>query len=409
MTADDRTRFTIEVPQAELDDLRARLRATRFAPDLDNEDEKYGLSTAYLRRLVELWADGFDWRAAEKRLNTAYTHHRLDIGGTPVHFVREPGTGPAPTPLILTHGWPWTFLDWTRVLGPLADPAAHGGDPSDAFEVIIPSLPGFGFSTPLTNGRENYVDMADRFHTLMTETLGHERYAVCGSDYGALVAAQLAHRYPESVIGVHLGMPAPLPAFQGYRYWDITGGQDIPDGASPQLVADLEGLRDTLASHLAVHCLDAQTLTHGLNDSPAGMLAWILKRWKSWSDQSAVFEDVYPDEHILTTATIYWVTQSIGSSIRAYKNAHLYPEPKDRWSTPAITVPTGFTFHLGDHSSPGIDTPEQYEAAIRHGMTPHVYGDLRHVNVHQRGGHFGPFENPDAWTGDIRQTFRPLR
>ncbi|MEU7166778.1 hypothetical protein AB0A70_19400 [Streptomyces morookaense] len=158
-----------------------------------------------------------------------------------------------------------------------------------------------------------------------------------------------------------------------------------------------------------MHCLDGQTLTHGLNDSPAGMLAWILKRWKSWSDQGAVFEDVYPDEHILTTATIYWDTQSIGSTIRAYKNAHLYPEPESFRTTPAITVPTNFTFHLGDHSSPGINAPEQYDAAIRQGMTPHVYGDLREVNVHQRGGHFGPWENPDAWVHDIRQTFRPLR
>lgn len=403
----DLARFVIEVPQEELDDLRARLRATRFAPDLDNEDEKYGLSTSYLRNLVEYWADGFDWRAVERQLNT-YTHHRFDVGGTPVHFVREPGTGPAPVPLILIHGWPWTFLDWSRVLGPLTDPAAHGGDPRDAFEVIIPSLPGFAFSTPLTNGRENYVSMADRFHALMSDFLGHERYAVCGSDYGALVAGQLAHRYPGSVIGLQLGMVTPLPAFQGDRYWDITGGRPIPADAPPQLRADLEAFVETLASHMAVHSLDAQTLTHGLNDSPAGMLAWILKRWKTWSDQSAVFEDVYPVDHILTNATIYWVNQAIGPSIRAYKNAHLYPEPEGEQTTPAITVPTSFTLHLGDHASPGIDTVAQHQSAIRQGTT-HIYADLREVNVHRTGGHFGPWENPEAWIHDLRATFRPFR
>lgn len=402
------TQFTIDVPQQELDDLVARLRATRFAPDLNNADEKYGLSTAYLERLVRHWADDFDWRANERGLNADYEHHRVDIDGTPVHFVREPGVGPAPLPLILIHGWPWTFHDWSRVLSPLADPARDGGIGADAFEVIIPSLPGFGFSNPLTCGTENYVTMADRLHTLMIEVLGHSRYAVCGSDYGALVAAQLAHRHPEAVVGLHLGMVTPLPAFQGDRYWDITGGAPVPEDASPQLRAELNEFVSALGPHLAVHCLDPQTLTHALNDSPAGMLAWILERWKRWSDRNAVFEDVFPVDHILTNATIYWVNQAIGPSIRAYKNAHLYPEPILKQSHPAVTVPTSFTLHLGDQASPGIDTAEQYRDMITHGVGQ-IYADLRDVNVHDAGGHFGPWENPGAWVHDLRQTFRDLR
>ncbi|MQY10799.1 hypothetical protein SRB5_09120 [Streptomyces sp. RB5] len=169
--------FRIHIPQHVLDDLRARLKATRFAPDPENEDETYGLSTSSLRPLVEYWAFGFDWRAAEDRLN-AFRQHRLDVDGTPVHFVHEKGRGPAPIPLLLMHGWPWNHHFWHKVVGPLTDPAAHGGHPADAFDVVVPSLPGFGFSTPLKNPRENYVSMADRFHTLMTDVLGYERFGV---------------------------------------------------------------------------------------------------------------------------------------------------------------------------------------------------------------------------------------
>lgn len=397
--------FSISIEDEVLADLRARLRATRFAPDLDNEDEKYGLSTTYLRGLVEFWAEKFDWRSVESRLNQR-EQYRVEIGSTPVHFLRASTKSPNSKPLILIHGWPWTYLDWTRTVDLLSNPADHGAS-DNAFEVIVPSLPGYGFSTPVSNGRENYVSMAERLHTLMTDILGHERYAVCGSDYGALVAAQMAHRHPDSVIGLHLGMPTPLPAFQGDRYWDITGGQPVPEDASPELRADLRAFVETLAPHLAVHALDAQTLTHGLADSPAGMLAWILERWKRWSDRGASFEEVFPIEHILTNATIYWVTQSIGSSIRVYKNAHLYPEPQADRTVPPVTVPTSFTLHLGDHASPGINNAEEYQTAIMQG-TQSIYSDLREINVHERGGHFGPWEQPDAWASDLRDAFRDL-
>ncbi|GAB16528.1 epoxide hydrolase [Gordonia effusa NBRC 100432] len=400
MSAADLSPYTIDISQDVLDDLQTRLRATRFAPDLNNDDEKYGLSTGYLKGLVEHWANAFDWRAAERKLNAA-EQYRVEIDGTPVHFLRAPAKKSDALPLILLHGWPWTYLDWTRVTEPLSNPAAHGAGSAPAFEVIVPSLPGFAFSTPVADGHENYVSMAERFHTLMTEVLGHKRYAVCGSDYGALVAGQLAHRHPESVTGLHQGMPSPLPALQGDRYWDITGGRPVPDDASPELRQDLRAFVEALGPHLAVHTLDGQTLTHGLHDSPAGMLAWILERWKRWSDRNATFEEVFPVDHVLTSATIYWATQSIGSSIRIYKNAHLYPEPEEYRTTPPITVPTSFTFHLGDQASPGINTAEEYKAAIKQN-TAEIYQDLREIYVHQRGGHFGPWEQPDAWVEDLR-------
>ncbi|SEN17006.1 epoxide hydrolase family protein [Actinacidiphila rubida] len=397
--------FTVHVPQDVLDDLRARLKATRFAPDPENENEVYGLSTAFLRPLVEYWADGFDWRAAEARLN-AFHQHRVDVGGTPVHFVHERGRGPAPIPLLLLHGWPWLYHHWNKVIGPLTDPAAFGGDPADAFDVVVPSLPGFGFSTPLTDPRENYASMADRFHTLMTDVLGYGRFGVGAADYGALVGARLGHKYAGSLYGVHLGNEMPPTMFQGDRSWDLSGGQrteDLPPAERARLVRR----NDVYVSHVAAHLLDGQTLTHGLNDSPAGTLAWIVKRYKYWSDRDADFAAGWPVDDILTFATIIWVTESIGSSIRAYKNASLYPPEPVNDLTPYVQAPAGFTFLLGD-SSPGAETPEQRVEIFKAGGG-RFYADVRDVNVHKGGGHFGPYENPGAWIHDLRSTYRKLR
>ena len=397
--------FTVEVGKEVLDDLRARLKATRFARDPENEDETYGLSTTVLRPLVEYWADGFDWRAAEARLN-GFRQYRLDVGGTPVHFVHERGKGPAPIPLLLMHGWPWTYYHWYKVIGPLTDPAAHGGDPADAFDVVVPSLPGFGFSTPLTKPRENYASMADRFHTLMTEVLGYKRYGVGAADYGALVGARLGHKYADALYGIHLGNEMPPAMFQGDRFWDLSGGQQtegLPEAERARLVRR----NSRYVSHVAVHLLDGQTVTHALTDSPAGMLAWILKRWRTWSDRNADFSAEWPVDDVLTFATIYWVNDAIGSSIRAYKNANLYPPEPVNDLQPYVQTPAGFTFLLGD-SSPGAETPQQRIDLFRAGGA-RFYADIRDVNVHEKGGHFGPYENPEAWIHDLRATYRNLR
>jgi pimeloyl-ACP methyl ester carboxylesterase len=400
-------RFTIDIPQDVLDDLKARLKATRFAADPDNEDEDYGLSTSYIKPLVEYWADGFDWRSAEKELNT-FTHHRVEVDGQPVHFLREPGKGPDPVPIVLLHGWPWTFHFWSKIVRPLADPASHGGDPADAFDVIVPSLPGFGFSSPLARGDLNYWKMADLFHTLMTDVLGYERYAVAGSDYGSLVTSQLGHKYADHLYGLHYGTDLPPSLLQGDRYWDITDGNTIPEDASPRLRDDLLMFDKNYASHVAVHMLDAQTLTHGLNDSPIGMLAWLLQRWKKWSDRSGEFEQVFPRDFILTNATIYWATQTIGSSIRIYRNAARYPWRPSHDRHPQVEAPAGFTLLLGDVYPPGPRTPEERIAAFENGPNRPWFNPVN-VEAHQEGGHFGPWENPDAFLTGIQKTFRKLR
>jgi pimeloyl-ACP methyl ester carboxylesterase len=218
--------FKVNIPDDTLIDLKCRLNATRWSSDLDNEDEFYGLSTRYLRGLVDYWANGFDWRAAERKINE-FAHHRVVIDGVPVHFIREPGKGPKPIPIIISHGWPWTFWDLSKIIRPLTDPAAFGGDPADAFEVIVPSLTGFGFSTPLQRGDMNFWKMAEIWLSLMTKTLGHAKFAASGSDYGALVTSQLGHKYAEHLHGIHLSSTIPLNIFQGERPWDLTGGDSI--------------------------------------------------------------------------------------------------------------------------------------------------------------------------------------
>jgi pimeloyl-ACP methyl ester carboxylesterase len=400
------TPFVIAVSDETLADLVARLKATRWSTDLDNEDWYYGISTSYLKNLVDYWIDEFDWRETERRLN-AFTHHRVEIDGVPVHFIRETGKGPAPIPIVLSHGWPWTFWDWSKVIRPLADPIAFGGDPADAFDVIVPSLPGFGFSTPVNKGDMNFWKMAELWNTLMTEILGYAKYAAAGSDYGALLTGQLGHKYAKNLYGIHLGNDLPLNMFQSERPWDLTEGHLIPADASDELRADIQNLYRTYASHVAVHMLDAQTLTHGLNDSPVGMLAWVLQRWAKWSDKRGNFEEAFPPDHILTNATIYWVNEAIGSSVRSYANANRYPWRPSHDRIPAIEAPAGFTFLSGDAYPPGTTVDTRVDAFLN-GPTRTWFNPV-YVKAHAKGGHFVPWENPDAVIDDIRATFRTLR
>src|SRR6266581_1341306 len=195
--------FIIAVPGEQLLDLKDRLRSTRWPDDLGNEDWFYGVNGAYLKQLVDYWIEGFDWRQAERRLN-AYTHYRVIVDEVPIHFLYKAGTGNALIPLLLSHGWPWTFWDWSKLIDPLAEPEAFGGDPADAFDVLVPSLPGFGFSTPLPRADMNFWKIADLYHQRMTQTLGLSRYAAGGSDIGALVTGQLGHKYAASLYGIYL-------------------------------------------------------------------------------------------------------------------------------------------------------------------------------------------------------------
>jgi pimeloyl-ACP methyl ester carboxylesterase len=394
--------FTIDVSEHELTELRNRIRTTRWSLDLDNEDSYYGLSVDYLKPLVEYWADGFDWRAAERRIN-AFKQYRPEIGGTPVHFIYEHGSGPAPIPIVLSHGWPWTFWDYSKVIRPLADPANHGGDAADSFDVIVPSLPGFGFSTP-TRGDMNQWKMADIWHELMTTVLGYDRYAASGTDYGARVTSQLGHKYADWMYGIHLGQDRPPMMFNRPDYWS-TG--ELPSDAPPEVLKEHVAFQETYHSHVAVHLLDGQTITHALSDSPVGMLAWILQKWRKWSDKNGDFEQQFPRDHILTNATIYWVTHAIGQTIRAYKNAVRYPWTPSHDRIPLVEAPAGFTFLSGDRYPPATDVTTRI-AAFENGPTRQFFNPI-YVKAHAAGGHFVPWENPEAYIDDVRATFRLLR
>ncbi|WP_285103427.1 epoxide hydrolase family protein [Promicromonospora sp. MEB111] len=402
----ERHRFTVAIPQEAIDDLKDRLRNTRWPADIDESDAYYGTSQAYMKELVAYWLDEFDWRAAERALNEA-NQYRVTVDGTPIHFVKEAGKGPAPIPLIMSHGWPWSYREWSKVIGPLTDPAAHGGDPADAFDVIVPSLAGFGFSTPTGRPDMNFWKMAELWHALMTDHLGYERYAAAGADYGALVTSQLGHKHAKDLYGIWLGHAIHLDLFQGERPWDLTGGAMVPPGASDEVRDGVLAFQDRYASHVAVHILDNQNLAYGLADSPVGMLAWILRRWTKWSESHGDVESVFPREHLITNATIWWVTRSITSSIRSYVNANRYPWTPAHDRTPIIEAPTGLTF-LGNENPPGVSTEQRVQFFLDDPAQKPWYNPT-YLKAHEHGGHFTPWENPEAVVEDIRATFRPLR
>ncbi|WP_172279452.1 epoxide hydrolase family protein [Chryseobacterium sp. LAM-KRS1] len=398
--------FEINVSGEILKDLETRLKTTRWSEDLNNEDSYYGISTAYLKDIVHHWINSYDWEAAQKELNS-FNQHKIEIDGQAIHFIYEKGKGPNPTPIILSHGWPWTYWHWSKVIRQLTDPASYGRDPEQSFDVIVPSLPGFGFSTPVKDGEMNFSKMAELWHKLMTETLGYKKYAASGSDYGMLVTAQLGHKYAEELIGIHLGQEMPLTIFQSERPWDLTEGQMIPKEASPELREGIIKFQRTYASHVAVHMLDAQTITHGLNDSPVGMLAWILQRWKKWSDINGNFEDVFSKDDIITFAMIYWVNQAIGSSIRVYSNANRYPWKPSHNRTPIVEAPAGFTFLTGD-AYPPLGTEENRVGIFENGPMASQFNTI-YAKAFKKGGHFGPWENPEAFIEGITDTFRLLK
>lgn len=395
----------VHVPDDALKDLSERLAATRWPDDPDNEDWSYGVEERYLRHLAEYWQNSFDWPAAELRIN-AFDNWLVEFDGIPVHYLHVSGKGPAPIPLILTHGWPWSFWDMERVISPLSDPAAHGGDPADAFELIVPSLPGYGFSGRVPRAGLAFWEVADLWHRLMTKVLGHARYAASGGDWGALIASQLGHKYAASLYGVHLMHPMLLDQFGTVMPWNVAARAWDAGAKVPASVTKF-------AAHFAVHVLDPQTLAYALNDSPAGLLAWLLERWRAWGDTrdeadrvTGDVERVFPREHMLANATIYWATGTIGSSMRAYADAARHPWVPSHSRQPAVEAPTGITF-LGGENPPGVATSDRVRL-FREGPRASFFNTV-YLNAHERGGHFGYFENPQAVVHDLRSMFRPLR
>jgi pimeloyl-ACP methyl ester carboxylesterase len=382
--------FEIAAPQAALDDLADRLARTRFADDFANDDWRFGVAGGYLRSLVEYWCDGFDWRAQEAAMNR-FAHHRVELDGVPVHFVHERGRGPDPMPLVLTHGWPWTFWDYERLIGPLADPGSHGGDPADAFDVVVPSLPGTAFSSPLRTPGIGVTATADLWVRLMRDALGYDRFAAGGGDSGAFVTVRLGHAYAPHLIGLHLNFPATVT---------MAALTTIhPEDYSPEEMPwrdELGAQERGTAAHMAVHIEDPQTLAWAMNDSPAGLAAWIVERRRNWSDCDGDVERRFTRDQLLTTVSLYWLTQTFHTSVRFYAESFRAPWPLVHDREPPVEVPTAVAVF-----------PRELLRVPRRFMQRQV--NLARWTLMPRGGHFAPAEEPELMIEDIRAFFRGLR
>jgi pimeloyl-ACP methyl ester carboxylesterase len=382
--------FTIAVPEAVLTDLRERLTRTRWPEDFANPQWEYGTPTAYLKELVNYWLHRYDWRQHERAMN-AFPHYKVTIDGMPIHFLHQPGKGPKPIPLLLNHGWPDSFWMFQKMIRPLADPAASGGDPADAFDVVIPSLPGFGFSTPLTKPGMTGWSTADVWATLMTDVLGYKKFGTQGGDWGGVIVSQLGHKYADRMIGCHVNFMGPCNVFN----------VGLPD-ASEYGPGEEEWLARTqqfLASETGYSTMQLtkpQTIAHALNDSPAGLCSWIVEKYRSWSDCGGDVEKRFTKDELLTTMTLYWVTQSFGTSARYYYEAvHNIWQPSHN-RTPVVEAPTGSAIF-----------PK--EAVLMPRRWAERYYNLKRWTVMPRGGHFAAMEEPELLVEDIRAFFRPLR
>jgi pimeloyl-ACP methyl ester carboxylesterase len=376
--------FRIDVSDELLDDLRSRLSRTRFTTRSGDQPWRAGTDPDYLRHLVAYWIDRFDWGAREAELN-ALPHYQAQIGGQRLHFLRIPGMrpagAPAPLPLILSHGWPSCFVEMLPLADRLTNPAKYGGDPADAFDVVVPSLPGFLYSE-LPKGPLTRAAMAHILHQLMTDVLGYHRYGAFGGDVGGVVTGWLGALYPEQVAGVHL-IHAPFPSsFDSH-----------PLSPAEQAYLDAEAAYDqTDGGYSAIMGTRPDTIAAALADSPAGLAAWLVDKYRDWSDNHGDLENSFDRDTLLTILTLYWTSGAIGSSFRQYFDFdHNSPRPD-------ITVPAAITL-----------STEPAQANFPREIAERACADLRHWNEPGRGGHFMPLEEPDLLAGELRRFFTSLR
>ena len=377
--------FAVAVPEAELEDLRARLGRTRWPEELAGVGWERGVPLAYLQELAAYWRDGFDWRAQEAALN-AIPQFTTEIDGQTVHFLHARSPEPDALPLVVSHGWPGSVAEFLRVVGPLSDPGAHGGDPRDAFHVVAPSLPGFGFSAPL---REPGWDLARTTAAIaaLMERLGYGRYGAHGGDIGAGVAGGLAGIAPDRVAGVHIASDRGSAAMVGTYL-------PLPEGLTAAELARLEEIRQEGADGTGYFQLQAtrpQTLAAGLADSPAFQLAWIVEKFREWTNPAHDLPERAVDrDQLLTNVALYWFTNTGGSSANMYwENVHAGAP----W-VGETTVPTGWAVFNTDPIMRRLFNAD---------------GALARFTEFAEGGHFPAMEEPELLVGDIRAFFRLVR
>jgi pimeloyl-ACP methyl ester carboxylesterase len=376
--------FQLHVPESAITDLRERLARTRFPDQAPGEPWAYGTNVAYLNELIEYWHSSFDWRAQEARLN-AFPQFKVALHGIDLHYLHVPGKGPDPTPLLLSHGWPGSVFEFLDIIPRLTDPARFGGDPADAFTVIAPSLPGYGLSFAPGQQRFSLEMIADCFTQLMTGVLGYPRFAAQGGDWGAFITSRLGAVHADKLLGIHVNL--------------LTVRRDPKMLANPtpeeqHFLRELEVWIKEEMGYQWIQGTRPQTLAFGLSDSPAGLAAWIIEKFRAWSDCNGDVESAFSRDHLLANIGLYWFTGAIGSSFWPY-----YARMHGPWPIPdgSVNVPMGYAQFPREILRP----PRSVAAKI--------YTDIRRWSVMPKGGHFAAMEQPQALAHEIIEFFRPLR
>jgi pimeloyl-ACP methyl ester carboxylesterase len=375
--------FKINIPQATLDDLHERLARTRWPDEVEGAGWDYGTNIGYLKSLVDYWQHEFDWHKQEAKLNT-YTQFRADIDGLNIHFIHERGKGPNPIPLILTHGWPDSFYRMHKIIPMLTDPESFGGNAADSFDVIVPSIPGFGFSDSVRKPGWTVKQTAELWASLMRDVLGYQRYAAAGGDGGSPISQLLALNDPTSVIGIHL-TDIGFQATMNLDPSSLTPAEQQYLGAMQQRFFQEGG-------YVMIQSTRPQTLAYGLNDSPIGLAAWIIEKFYGWSDIDGDIEREYTKDELLTNIMIYWVTQTINPSIRSYYEESHTPSLKPGQR---VEVPVAMALFPKDTPPP--------RALAEHTLRIERWTEM------PRGGHFPALEVPELYAGDLQAFFRSLR
>lgn len=377
--------FRLNVPDADIADLRDRLARTRFPDQAPDAPWAYGTDLGYMRDLVAYWRQDFDWRAWEAKLN-AFPQFKVALHGIDLHYLHVPGVGPNPKPLLLLHGWPGSVYEFIDIIPRLTDPARFGGKAEDAFTVIAPSLPGYGLSFQPNQKRFGIAAIADCVADLMVNVLGHRVFAAQGGDWGAAVCSSLGVHHAAKLVGIHLNMLFVRP--------------DAPPPANPTVeeqdyAAQIRYWAKEQTGYIQIQGTKPQTLAFALTDSPAGLAAWIAEKFHVWTDHDGDFETAVARDHLLANIALYWFTGAIGSSFWPY-----YDRLHGPWPIPdgrTVDVPTG-------HSA----FPKEIRRPPR-SIAEKTYTDIRQWTVMPKGGHFAAMEQPAALAADVQAFFRPLR
>jgi pimeloyl-ACP methyl ester carboxylesterase len=376
--------FTLHIEQSKLEDLRERLSRTRW-PDMPTDiGWSYGTDSTFMKRLVSYWSTKFNWRTQEDKLNQ-FPQFTVKIGDIDLHYLHVPAKTGDGRPLLLSHGWPGSVFEFIDLIPRLTDPERFGGRSDDAFTVVAPCLPGYGLSFKPGQRLVPIRDIADCFVTLMTDVLGYDRFCAQGGDIGSWVTSRLGAIYPEKLIGIHLNMLV-------YRKDQDTNPPPPANSAEEKFTLELMRWRQEEGGYIHIQGTRPQTLAYGLSDSPAGLAAWIIEKFRTWSDCNGDLESVFTLDQLLADISLYWLTGTIGSSFGPYHDRMYDPATIDR----LVTAPMGYC----EFPSEIVRPPRSF--------AERTYSNIKHWTVMERGGHFAAMEQPAALAADIRRFYREL-